>query len=73
MEIVKIVKAKEKLRGREVKPCPFCGEAEEIYFEEYLHAAGKRWRILCPNCMAGIDRGYDQHPGLLLEAWNKRV
>ena len=42
MEIVKIVKVK----GREVKPCPFCGEAEEIYFEEYLHAAGKRWRIL---------------------------
>lgn len=71
MEIVKIVKVKEKLR--EVKPCPFCGEAEEIYFEEYLHASGKRWRILCPNCMAGIDRGYDQNPGPLLDAWNKRV
>lgn len=72
MEIVKIVKVKEKLR--EVKPCPFCGEAEEIYFEEYLHTGvGKRWRILCPNCMAGIDRGYDQNPGPLLDAWNKRI
>lgn len=35
---MKIIKVKEKLRGREVKPCPFCGEAEENFktANEYL-------------------------------------
>lgn len=56
-----------------VKPCPFCGEKEEIFFEEYKHKAGVRWRILCTSCMAHIDRGYDQTPLPLLDAWNKRV
>lgn len=53
--------------------CPFCGEKEEIYLEEYEIKCGSRWRILCTNCMCAIDRGYDQHPNILIELWNKRT
>ena len=51
----------------------FCGESENIVLEEYVHTSGKRWEIYCCNCMAGIDRGYDQSPHGLIDAWNKRV
>ena len=30
-------------------------------------------KIYCCNCMSGIDRGYDQSPHGLIDAWNKRV
>ena len=56
-----------------VKPCPFCGESENIVLEEYEHTSGKRWKIYCCNCMSGIDRGYDQSPHGLIDAWNKIV
>ena len=55
-----------------VLPCPFCGENEEIFLEQYDHAAGKRWRIVCVSCMAQIDRGHDQTPGVLIDLWNTR-
>lgn len=29
-----IIKAKEAFKNVKVKPCPFCGEAEEIVLEE---------------------------------------
>jgi len=56
----------------ELKPCPFCGEENNIYLEKYKHTAGERWRILCANCMAQIDRGYDQTQWGVIEAWNTR-
>lgn len=60
------------LGDKVVKPCPFCGETEEIYIEEYNTAVGARWRILCCGCMASIDRGYDQNAYSLLDLWNNR-
>lgn len=54
------------------KPCPFCG-CKKIYLEQYNHMAGKRWRVFCENCMAGIDTGTDQSGGASVEAWNRRV
>lgn len=51
--------------------CPFCG-GEDIYLEKYEHQVGERWRIFCTNCMAQIDRGYDQTKGGVIEAWNTR-
>ena len=69
---MKFIKANELYNAIEVKSCPFCGEKEEIFLEEYDHKAGLRWRIVCSNCMASIDRGYDQTPQPLIEAWNKR-
>lgn len=68
---MKIRKANEI--NKNVKACPFCGEKEEIYLEQYDHKAGARWRIFCGRCMAGIDRGYDQTLLPLLEKWNERV
>ena len=73
MENINIIKANKLYKDIEVKSCPFCGESENIVLEEYEHAAGKRWKIYCCNCMAGIDRGYDQSPHGLIDAWNKRV
>ena len=68
-----IIKAKNLYKGVEVKPCPFCGKTEGIMLEEYKHTVGNRWRIRCCYCMAGIDRGYDQTPHELIDAWNMRM
>ena len=57
----------------EVKTCPFCGaEREYIIAEEYAHGAGKRWRVVCLNCMGTMDKGYCQTQWQALEAWNRR-
>jgi hypothetical protein len=69
---MKTIKAKNLYQGVKFKPCPFCGESE-IILEEYTHIVGKRWRIYCCNCIAGIDRGWDQTPHGLIDAWNMRV
>lgn len=65
-------KAQNLVDHIKIKPCPFCGESEEILVEEYTHRVGPRWRIFCYNCMAGIDRGWDQSPYPLIELWNTR-
>ena len=62
----------KRAKPGELKPCPFCGEAKELYFERYATEAGPRWLVTCARCMATICRGYDQTPGHLVEAWNKR-
>lgn len=72
MEIVSVTKAKELSIDKEVKACPFCGETEDIVVEEYKTIVGNRWRIVCFRCMAGIDRGWDQTPHGLIDAWNRR-
>ena len=69
---MKLINVSTYSKGTKILPCPFCGDANEIYLEEYEHGAGLRWRILCTNCMAGIDRGYDQTPHPLVELWNRR-
>lgn len=69
---MEFIKAKNYRKKTVILPCPFCGENEEIYLEQYEHTVGKRWRILCCSCMAQIDRGYDQTPGILIDLWNIR-
>ena len=62
-----------KAKLMQLKPCPFCGEAHELYFEQYEKSPGTlRWRVGCARCMAQIDRGYDQSTEGLVTAWNKR-
>lgn len=68
-----VIKANKLHKDIKVKSCLFCGESEEIILEEYDTKVGKRWKLFCCNCMAGIDRGYDQSPHGLIVAWNKRV
>lgn len=63
----------KQARFGELKPCPFCGEERELYFEQYQHSADElRWRVVCSRCMAQIDRGFDQTTAGLVEAWNRR-
>lgn len=69
---MEFIKAKNYRKNTTVLPCPFCGEKEEIVLEEYNHTAGNRWRIVCCSCMAQIDRGHDQTPGILIDLWNNR-
>lgn len=72
-KIMNIIKANKLHKDIKIKSCPFCGESDDIVLEEYEHTSGKRWKIYCCNCMAGIDRGYDQTPHGLIDVWNKRV
>lgn len=69
---MQFIKVKNYRKDTNALPCPFCGEIEEIYLQEYEHAAGIRWRIVCARCLCQIDRGYDQNPSILVEIWNKR-
>lgn len=56
----------------ELLPCPFCG-GKEIVCIQYNHAAGKRWRVECTHCLAGIDPGYAQSRHCVQDMWNSRV
>lgn len=69
---MEFIKAKNYRKNTNILPCPFCGESEEIYLQEYEHEVGKRWRIVCARCLCQIDRGYDQTPGILIDIWNTR-
>ena len=56
----------------ELKPCPFCGSTN-LYIDGYEHAAGKRWRVVCLDCMATVDPGTIQQKYRAIEAWNRRA
>ena len=56
----------------ELKPCPFCGGAN-LYIDGYDHTAGKRWRVVCLDCMAMVDPGTEQQKYRAIEAWNRRA
>ncbi len=57
---------------KDLKPCPFCGSTD-IYVDGYEHGAGLRWRVVCLNCMAMVDRGTWQQNYKAIDAWNTRV
>lgn len=56
----------------ELKNCPFCG-GSNIYVDGYDHDAGKRWRVVCLDCMATVDDGCIQQKYRAIEAWNRRA
>lgn len=56
----------------ELKPCPFCG-GKNIYVDGYDHAAGKRWRVVCLDCMGMVDPGTIQQKYTAIDAWNHRA
>lgn len=70
---MEFIKAKNHRKNVVIEKCPFCGEDEEIYLDEYETPCGNRWRIVCTNCMCMIDRGYDQEPSYLVDLWNTRM
>lgn len=55
-----------------VLPCPFCG-SKNIAYGKYEHTAGRRYAIVCMNCMAQIDPGWAQSWGAVQEMWNRRA
>ena len=55
-----------------VLPCPFCG-SKNIAYGKYEHTAGRRYAIVCMNCMAEIDPGWAQSWGAVQELWNRRA
>ena len=63
---------KGEKRMNELKPCPFCG-GTNLYVDGYDHTAGKRWRVVCLDCMATVDLGWVQQKYRAIEAWNRRA
>ena len=55
-----------------VLPCPFCG-SKNIAYGKYEHTAGRRYAIVCMNCMAQIDPGWAQSWGAVQGMWNRRA
>lgn len=55
-----------------LKPCPFCGGKETAYMAYEHHPEAIRWKIVCTNCMAGIDPGTIQDRWRLDDLWNQR-
>jgi len=52
--------------------CPFCG-SDEIVLMQYDHDAGLRYKVFCCGCSAGIEPGWAQEPGNVVDIWNKRI
>ena len=57
-----------------LKPCPFCGKEDPIYWE-YETAAGPRWKVFClgDKCGGCVDTGYSQQRHQVTEKWNRRA
>ena len=68
-----IIKANKLYKGIKVKSCPFCGESDDIVLEVYEHIYFKILLFYFLNCIAWIDRWYDQTPHELIDAWNMRM
>ena len=75
-----IIKANTLHKDIKVKPCPFCGESENIVLEEYEHTSGKRWKsIVATVCLELIEGTISHHMDWLMhgireykenELWN---
>ena len=52
---------------RKLKPCPFCGNDEDVSLADNGRDG---WQIFCPNCCACLD-WVDKDE--VVEIWNTRV
>lgn len=65
----------------ELKSCPFCGGEGEIEFTQsfpYTDEKGKEknrfyYTVRCKDVFCGCRIGVYEHPGMAVEAWNRRV
>lgn len=57
-----------------LKPCPFCGKEDPVYWE-YETAAGPRWKVFClgEECGGCVDTGYAQQRHHVTDKWNRRA
>ena len=56
---------------KELKTCPFCGGAGQMYEPDYPAVIGKRYAIICTNCGTSTHTIY-QNKTRAIEAWNRR-
>lgn len=52
----------------ELKPCPFCGNAEP-----YICHSGYDKYVLCPNCLNEMWNDFDLTDEQLIKSWNRRA
>lgn len=57
----------------ELKPCPFCGEADDIDYGVYNGTLKGFDYVECQNCGATIDAIHNGKYIAAEEAWNRRV
>lgn len=66
-----IVKFEKPRDEQELKPCPFCGHKEPLFYQ-YKATVGLRWAIMCGACCAIVDPGYAQDKSTVAVDWNRR-
>ena len=57
----------------DLKPCPFCGSGRVFLIEYEAAVFGSRYKVMCADCTAQVDKGKWQSPGYAVEAWNRRT
>lgn len=58
----------------ELKPCPFCGEKEDIDYGIFTVTLKGFDYVQCQNCSAEINAIYkDEQYISAIEAWNRRA
>ena len=55
----------------ELKPCPFCGEREELHLKSFSGWGADV--IVCYGCLATFSQQEITCEEDLIEAWNRRV
>lgn len=69
MDFKKICYAKDFCKH--VEKCPMCG-GENIFVAEYEHDAGKRYGVICLDCMTTQYTGICQTAYQAINKWNER-
>ena len=52
------------------RECPFCGGTTICLVERDFAGVGKRYGVICADCMAGIEPGTITTPWEAIDAWN---
>lgn len=68
----KIVNLVKPFGDFSLSKCPFCG-SDSVFYGEYESAVGKRFLVMCTDCMASINPGYAQDMVTVQTMWNKRA
>ena len=55
----------------ELKPCPFCGHAAELIFDD--RTRGYRYKVACTHCEVQTEGSAFQNDEFNTNQWNKRV
>lgn len=65
------VRSTKDYKAIDTKLCPIC-KSNKTYVMEYDHTSGKRYGVMCLNCMCSLYSGYAQNAYTAIELWNNR-